>query len=99
MALELDRETIARIAQRHGARRIRMFGSALTDRFAPERSDIDLLVEFRSGIEDPFDAYFGLKEDLESYFGLSVDLIMSNAIRNPYFLSEVETYAEELYAA
>ena len=24
---------------------------------------------------------------------------MSNAMRNPYFRSEVETYAEELYAA
>ncbi len=38
--------------------RIRLFGSALTDRFDPERSDVDLLVEFQGGIEDPFDAYF-----------------------------------------
>ena len=99
MALKLDREVIARIAQRHGGSRIRLFGSALTDRFDPERSYIDLLVEFQNGIKDPFDAYFGLKEDLEAYFGRSFDLVMSNAIRNPYFRSEVETHAEELYAA
>ncbi len=76
-----------------------MFGSALTDRFDPERSDVGLLVEFQSGIKDPFDAYFGLKEDLEANFGRSVDLVMPNAIRNPYFRSEVEIHAEELYAA
>ena len=99
MALKLDREVIARIAQRHGGSRIRLFGSALTDRFDPERSDVDLLVEFQGGIEDPFDAYFGLKEDLEAYFGRSFDLVMSNAIRNPYFRSEVEAHAQELYTA
>ncbi len=76
-----------------------MFGSALTDHFDPKRSDVDLLVEFHSGIKDPFDAYFGLEEDLEAYFGRSVDLVMSNAIRNPYFRSEAEAHVEELYAA
>ena len=52
MALKLDREVIARIAQRHGGSRIRLFGSALTDRFDPERSDVDLLVEFQGGFDE-----------------------------------------------
>ncbi len=43
----LDPAVIARACERHGVLRLRVFGSALTDRFDPARSDVDFLVDFR----------------------------------------------------
>jgi predicted nucleotidyltransferase len=80
-------------------RRIRVFGSAVEDRFDDERSDVDLLVEFMPDVQDPFDAYFGLKEDLEKLFARRVDLVMAEAVRNPYFKAAATANAEDLYAA
>lgn len=99
MTAVLDRDAVAKIAESYAVKRLRVFGSVLTDRFDSKTSDIDLLVEFTDQAEDPFGAYFGLKEDLERLFGRSVDLVMTNAIRNPFFLSAVEDQAEELYAS
>jgi predicted nucleotidyltransferase len=79
--------------------RLRVFGSATSDRFDPERSDIDFLVGFSPGSEDPFDDYFGLKEDLERILGRDVDLVMENAVQNPFFAASANASAEVLYPA
>ena len=73
--------------------------SAAGDRFRPEHSDIDILVDFTPGTPDPFDAYFGLKEDLERIIGRRVDLVMAEAVRNPHFAASALAGAVELYAA
>lgn len=98
-ALVLDREAIARACRTHGVRRLRLFGSATSDRFNPGQSDVDVLVEFVPGTPDPFDAYFGLKEDLERLLGRGVDLVMADAVSNPHFAASALAGAEELYAA
>lgn len=98
-ALVLDREAIASACRAHGVQRLRLFGSATSDRFNPGRSDVDVLVEFAPGTPDPFGAYFGLKEDLEGLLGRAVDLVMADAVRNPHFAASVLAGAEELYAA
>lgn len=98
-ALTLDLDAIARVCEAHGVRRLRVFGSAASGRFDPERSDVDLLVEFTPDLPHPFDAYFGLKEDLERLLGREVDLIMADAVRNPYFARSVLHGARDLYAA
>jgi predicted nucleotidyltransferase len=97
--LALDREAIARACRAHGVSRLTIFGSATSDHFDVERSDVDFLVEFAPGAEDAFTAYFGLKEDLEGLLGREVDLVMANAVRNPHFAASAATGAEELYAA
>ena len=56
-------------------------------------------MEFMPDVQDPFDAYFGLKEDLEKLFARRVDLVMTKALRNPYFEAAATANAEELYAA
>ncbi len=43
-----NREKIAELCQTHHVRRLSVFGSAVRDDFDPERSDVDLLVEFAS---------------------------------------------------
>jgi uncharacterized protein len=99
IGLAFDREAIASACRAHGVSRLTIFGSATSDRFDSERSDVDFLVEFAPGSEDAFAAYFGLKEDLESLLGRKVDLVMANAVRNPHFAASASTGAEEVYAA
>ena len=49
--------------------------------------------------EDAFAAYFGLREDLEKLLDRGVDLVMTSAVRNPYFSAAASEGAEEIYAA
>lgn len=49
----LDLDAIARACKRYGVERLRIFGSALTDHFDPEGSDIDFLVDFAPGKHQP----------------------------------------------
>ena len=97
--LALDRDAIARVCRAYGVSRLQIFGSATSERFDSEHSDVDFLVEFVPGAEDPFGAYFGVKEDLEALLGRGVDLVMSNAVRNPHFAASATRSAEDVYAA
>lgn len=99
MAVVLDRDAIAGLCRARHVSRLRLFGSALTDRFDPDRSDVDFLVEFAPDVVDLFDAYFGLKEDLEELLGREVDLVMADAVTNPYFAKAVFASAQDVYAA
>lgn len=45
----LDREAIAHACERYGVARLRVFGSAVTGRFDPNRSDVDFFVDFLRG--------------------------------------------------
>lgn len=93
-------EALAALCQRHGVRRLELFGSAANGAFDPARSDVDLLVTF-----DPnppggaFDAYFGFKEDAETLFGRAVDLLTTPVakIANPYLRGSIERSRRPLY--
>jgi predicted nucleotidyltransferase len=98
-AVPLDFEAIALACERFGVRRLRIFGSALTDRFDPTASDVDLLVDFLPGRGDYFHDFFDLKTELERIFGRDVDLIDAGAIRNPYFAKSALGSAQDVYAA
>lgn len=97
--LALDREAIARACEHHGVARLRLFGSALTDRFDPAHSDVDLLVDYKPDAERTFHAFFSLRSDLESSVGAPVDLVDAEQLRNPYIARTVLSTAQELYAA
>ena len=84
----------------HGVGRLELFGSATTGQFRDGESDLDFLVEFLpSAIANYADNYFGLLEGLEELFGRPVDLVVSRAIRNPYFRQSVENTKSLIYAA
>lgn len=100
LTLESRREALARICERHGVERLDLFGSATTERFDPEKSDLDFVVSFdHRAPARLFDRYFGLKEDLERLFGREVDLLMEDAIRNPYFAESVSRSRTPVYAS
>jgi uncharacterized protein len=95
-----SREAIDVLCQRFGVRHLTVFGSAVTGGFDPDRSDVDLLVEFGDDLPmSSFDAYFGRKEALEELLGVPVDLVMPTALENPYFAANVSSSQQELYAA
>ena len=94
------REEIAAICRAHHVRRLALFGSALRDDFDPARSDLDFVVEFQPLPEGTYaDTYFGLIDALERLFQRHVDLVEAGSVRNPYFLREIETHQEAVYAA
>jgi hypothetical protein len=72
------RAEILRLAETHGARNVRIFGSVVRADNR-EDSDVDLLVEFDRG-KTLFDL-IGLKLDLEDLLGVSVDVATPNSLR------------------
>jgi predicted nucleotidyltransferase len=98
--LDQLRQPIADLCRRYRVRRLELFGSAASGRFDFEHSDLDFLVDFQPLTEGQYaDAYFGLLADLESLCSRPVDLVMTGAIRNPYFLEAIEPTRTLLYAA
>ncbi|GAA3670452.1 nucleotidyltransferase family protein [Microbacterium marinilacus] len=95
----LDGEAIARASERFGVRRLRVFGSALTDRFDSSRSDVDFLVDFHPDRDDRLEDYLGLKDALTEIVGRDVDLVVADAVRNPFFKKSAFGSAQDVYAA
>ncbi len=98
--IEKHRDELEELCRRYGVRRLELFGSAATENYRPDASDIDLLVEFEAEARPGYaDRYFGLLESLEQLFGVPVDLVVATAIRNPYLLEVVTRTKAPLYAA
>lgn len=76
--LEKKKEEILRIAARHGARNVRVFGS-VARREADERSDIDLIVEFEPGRSLLDHAALWL--ELQELLGCKVDVVSDRGIK------------------
>jgi hypothetical protein len=93
-------DALRALCRRHYVRRLDLFGSAVTGRFDPARSDLDMLVTFDDLPPGAYaDAYFSLKHGLEALFGRDVDLLTAAALQNPYFRREVEAHRQTLFAA
>ena len=98
--IEEKRERLAEICRRYHVQRLDLFGSALRDDFDAERSDLDFLVEFEPLASGTYaKTYFDLLEALEMVFQRRVDLVVTSAIRNPYFRESIERSKAVLYAA
>jgi predicted nucleotidyltransferase len=75
--LQARRDEILRIAERHGARDVRVFGSFATGK-ATETSDVDLLVTTPGPTSPWFPA--GLVDELEALLGRKVDIVTESGI-------------------
>jgi len=62
-----------------GIKEIGIFGSYVRNE-QKERSDIDILVEFKNGYKT-FDNYMDLKDFLENLLGIDVDLVVKTALK------------------
>ncbi len=91
---------IRQLCSQFNVSRLELFGSSLSENFHENLSDIDFLVEFKPLKQGQFaDTYFGLLEALKKLLGRDVDMVMTKAIKNPYFLQEINQKRQLLYAA
>jgi predicted nucleotidyltransferase len=88
---------IAELCRAHQVRRLSMFGSALRNDFDPERSDLDLLVEFVSTVEDRTGAQSRFGDALEALLGRRVDTVRPDHIRHPLIERSILATAIEIY--
>ena len=94
------RNELAALCRKYRVKSLEVFGSAVTGDFDPDRSEVDLLLEFEDeSVSGYFDRYFGFKEALETLFGRPVDLVTVKSIRNRYFLAAISQSLVPLYVA
>jgi len=78
LRIEKYRDEILKVAQRHGARDVRIFGSVARGDDI-DQSDVDVLVNMEPG-RSLFDMG-GLLMDLEKLLGCKVDLVTENGLK------------------
>ena len=65
------------------------FGSVLTPNFN-SKSDVNLIVDFKEiDVKDYADNYFNFKFSLQDILNRPIDLLEEQAIKNPYFIEEL----------
>ena len=99
--IEQRRPQIEVLCRRFHVHRLEVFGSAAeAERFDSNRSDVDFLVEFAPEAENRVaELYLDLIAALNDLLGRDVDVVMTRAIRNPYFRQVVDRSRRTLYAA
>lgn len=90
-------DQLAEFCQRHGVRRLSLFGSILTDEFRPD-SDVDMLVEFLPDRRVSLLDLGGMLMELREMLQREVDLRTPEDLSR-YFRSAVINGARLLYAA
>ena len=73
LPIKIDEEKIAAFCRARGIRRLSLFGSVLRQDFDPDRSDVDMLVEFLPG-QTPGWEFFVWHEELGEILGYKIDL-------------------------
>lgn len=89
------------LCRTYGVRRLELFGSAATNAFDLERSDIDFIVEYPPGYDfGPWLSRFQeFEESLAELLGRNVDLVMTSALGNPWFNREAAKTRTVIYDA
>ena len=96
--VNLDRERIQAFCQHHHIRKLSLFGSVLTEAFDPDRSDVDVLVEFDPGARVGLLRMVQMEDELSHLLGRRVDLRTPGDL-SPYFRQRVLETAEVQYLA
>ncbi len=83
--IKSKRDEILDIAQKHGAKNIRIFGSMARGEEGPE-SDLDIIVEMEKG--SSLLDIIAIKQDIEDLLGRKVDVVTEASI-SPYIRDTV----------
>ena len=90
-------DTIRSLCERYRVKTLYVFGSVLTPNF-DTHSDIDLLVDFLDQDALQYAAnYFQFKFELEKLFNRKIDLLEERALKNPYFIENINQKKQLLY--
>lgn len=95
--IELNKQNIIDICQKHKVKTLAVFGSLLTDRFCDD-SDIDFVVDFTDVDESDYaDNYLEMQEALQNLLGREIDLLENKAIRNSILLQTINDSKQVIY--
>src|SRR5438067_1238551 len=97
LAIPIPHERIAEFCRKWGIRKLSFFGSVVREDFDPERSDVDVLVEYREPRNVGLFDIIRAEREMAEIFGRKVDLV--DSIREtlwPYVKDDlVLEYVEE----
>ena len=93
----IDDEALGVFCERHGVRRLAVFGSLTSSDFGAD-SDVDVLVEFQADRIPGLIELSTMEMELEAVVGRRVDLRTLGDLSR-YFRAEVAAEAREIYAA
>lgn len=92
-------DEIRAAAERYGVAKLEIFGSAMTERFDPERSDVDFLVHYPPGYN--FGSFgkrlFDLEEELAAILHRSAHLVMTSALVKEHFRESADETRVTIY--
>ena len=97
-AIQMKLTEFLTLCKSHNVKNIYAFGSAVTENFNDESSDIDLLIEIDT--EDPIERGENLMDiwdKLEDFFQRKVDLLTDSSIKNPILRKNIDTTKILLY--
>lgn len=95
LPIAIDREKLAALCYARGVRRLSLFGSVIRGDFDPNKSDVDVLVEYLPG-KHPGVGHFGFQDELTDVLGRKVDLC-TPAMLSAYFRKDALSDAVALY--
>ncbi len=85
--LQQLKDEILRIARKHNAEKVYVFGSCARKEETPE-SDVDFVADFKEHTSI-FD-HAGLEYDLAAFLGCKVDVVAYDALKNDVFAENVK---------
>jgi len=89
---------VIELFKKHKIKKAYIFGSALTDKFN-NKSDVDFLVSLHDGLNpvDVGEHLWDLEYELKDLLKRDVDLLTERSLKNPYFISEVNSTKVIIY--
>lgn len=90
---------LADLCRRFGVVRLDLFGSAVTGRFDPVRSDLDFVAEFArpAPTVEYADRFLDFANELEKILGRPVDVVSATALRGSRLGSAIESDRQNVY--
>ncbi|HEY9116065.1 MAG TPA: nucleotidyltransferase domain-containing protein [Bacteroidales bacterium] len=91
-------DDFSKLCQAHHVKYLYAFGSSTTEKFNPQKSDIDLLVEV--DFSDPIERgekLISFWDRLEIFFNRKVDLLTESSLRNPFLRKSIDSSKVLIY--
>lgn len=95
--ITIDHVRIADFCHRWQVAELALFGSVVGEAFDPDRSDVDVLIEFLPGVRVGLMALSRMRRDLVEIFGREVDLVPKQGLK-PIIRDEVLASAQVVHA-